>query len=124
MTDLLIDPVTHDLVIEEGFLSYTTDLELIRQRLEITLKTYRGEWFPNALYGVPYLENEDNKVQLLGKGTTPLLELTIKRTILESPNIVSLTSFSLQQDPLLRKVDITFTALTDDGSQVTQTLSL
>ena len=124
MTDLLIDEATHDLVIDQGFLAYTTDLELIRQRLEITLKAYKGEWFANALYGVPYLENEDNKIQLLGKGNRLLLELTIKRTILESPNITSLTSFVLEQDPTLRKIDITFTALTDDGSQITQTLSL
>ena len=124
MTDFYTDPLTHDLSLVEGDIRYTTLEEQTRQRLEITLKTYRGEWFPNILYGVPYLKNANNKTELLGKSNTSLLEIYIKRTILESPNIKELEAFSLTEDPTTRTVSITFEAVMTDGNPITQTVVL
>ena len=124
MTDFYIDPATHDLDLFEGDFRYTTLEEQTRQRLEITLRAYRGEWFANKLYGVPYLENEDNKIELLGKSSTELLEIILKREILDSPNIKQLISFGLVEDKPTRKVTITFEALMIDGNPITQTVVL
>ena len=124
MTDFYIDPTTHDLSLVKGDIRYTTLEEQTRQRLEITLKTYRGEWFVNKLYGVPYLKNEDNQIELLGKSSTEVLEIFLTRTILESPNIKELDSFTLTEDPSTRSVSVVFKAIMTDGNPITQTVVL
>lgn len=48
---------TNDLVINSGDLVLTTTkTEIAAQTLGITLKTFRGEWFLNSQFGVPYLQ--------------------------------------------------------------------
>jgi hypothetical protein len=47
----------NDLIIADGDLTLTTTkTEIAAQTLGITLKTYRGEWFLNSEFGVPYLQ--------------------------------------------------------------------
>ena len=122
MTDFYIDPATHDLAIEDGAFRYTVTGEQTRQRLEITLKTYKGEWFPNKDYGVPYLKNDDNQIELLGKTTEGFLEAVLKEEILSSPNIDQLISFSLDNSRVTREIKVTFEALMEDGTLIAQTV--
>lgn len=54
--DLKLD-VNNDLLLVSGDLTLTTTkTEIAAQTLGITLKTYRGEWFLNSNFGVPYLQ--------------------------------------------------------------------
>ena len=54
--DLKLD-VNNDLLLVSGDLTLTTTkTEIAAQTLGITLKTYRGEWFLNSDFGVPYLQ--------------------------------------------------------------------
>lgn len=47
----------NDLIMADGDLVLTTTrTEIAAQTLGITLKTYRGEWFLNTTFGVPYLQ--------------------------------------------------------------------
>lgn len=47
----------NDLIMNDGDLVLTTTkTEIAAQTLGITLKTYRGEWFLNSNFGVPYLQ--------------------------------------------------------------------
>lgn len=47
----------NDLIMDDGDLVLTTTrTEIAAQTLGITLKTYRGEWFLNTNFGVPYLQ--------------------------------------------------------------------
>lgn len=47
----------NDLIMDDGDLVLTTTrTEIAAQTLGITLKTYRGEWFLNTTFGVPYLQ--------------------------------------------------------------------
>lgn len=47
----------NDLILTGGDLVLTTTkTEIAAQTLGITLKTYRGEWFLNSNFGVPYLQ--------------------------------------------------------------------
>ena len=48
--DLIIDVDSGDLILT------TTKTEIAGQTLGITLKTYRGEWFLNSNFGVPYIQ--------------------------------------------------------------------
>lgn len=60
MTDLYLDPITHDLVLEN------TDLKLVenttddpgetKQAAKVTFKSSRGEWLFDTDFGFPYLQ--------------------------------------------------------------------
>lgn len=57
MFDFLLDETTNDLVITDKDLVFTTtEQESLRQRLSIRLLTYKGEWFLNESYGIPYMQ--------------------------------------------------------------------
>lgn len=57
MFDFLLDETTNDLVISNKDLVFTsTTQESLRQRLSIRLLMYKGEWFLNESYGVPYTQ--------------------------------------------------------------------
>ena len=48
---------SNDLVMVDGDLTLTTTKsEIAAQTLGITLRTFRGEWFLNSNFGVPYLQ--------------------------------------------------------------------
>lgn len=65
MFDLLLDESTNDLILENNDLVLTsTNQESLRQRLSIHLLMYRGEWFLNTEFGVPYMQ------QLIGIART------------------------------------------------------
>ena len=54
--DLKLGP-NNDLIMDDGDLVLTTTrTEIAAQTLGITLNTYRGEWFLNTNFGVPYLQ--------------------------------------------------------------------
>jgi hypothetical protein len=57
MIDLYLDPVTHDLVLEDFTLKATPTLqEQIIQRLKVKLLWFQGEWFLDETYGMPYYQ--------------------------------------------------------------------
>lgn len=95
MSDILFDQELNDIAIEDGDLVYINLKELLaRQVVAITLRTFRGEWFSNINFGVPYLENDNNKVQLLGSKDKGLLDGYLKAAILENEEILSIISFT------------------------------
>lgn len=58
--DWLLDSETNDLVFDstsKDLVFITNNHEDIRQRVAIKLQTYKGEWFINTDYGVPYLQD-------------------------------------------------------------------
>lgn len=125
MTDIYIDPVTHDLDFKAGAFRYTlTEDEATRQRLAITLQTFRGEWFANTNYGVPYLTNKYNKIEILGKGRKDFLDFEIKSVILADKGVVRLISYESIEDKVERKVTISFRATTTNESIIDLTVQI
>lgn len=54
--DLKLD-ARNDLIFTDGDLTLTTTkAEMAGQTLSITLRTFRGEWFMNTNFGIPYLQ--------------------------------------------------------------------
>ena len=125
MSDIYIDPISHDISLANNrMILVGTEEEATRQRVVITLKVYKGEWAFNTQYGVPYLKNDENPIQLLGKSSVDLLDLEIKQAILNTKGIVNLTSFTSVFDKAQRTVEINFTAETESGKLIAVTTSI
>lgn len=55
--DLLIDHEVGDLVFANGYTLTTSDeANVVAQRIYIHLRTFKGEWFMDTTYGVPWFE--------------------------------------------------------------------
>lgn len=89
MNDLELGLESHDLVIENGDLSFL-DLEerVAQQALKINLLTFEGEWFLDVTHGVPYFQS------VLRKGVSKdVVDSVFKQTILNSYNITEILEF-------------------------------
>ena len=122
LVDLFIDPSTGDLDLTNSQMRLTANIEeCVRQKVAITLRAFRGEWVYNILFGVPYLENDNNKVQLFGKTPKAFFDTTIKSAIESVEGIIQVLSFEsilTQPDGL---ISISFSATTESGEVLSPT---
>lgn len=116
--DILLDPITHDIDLVNGttMVLCTQKKDLTRQRVEITLKTFLGEWFANILFGVPYFQT------IYGKNTKNAADIAIKTAIQNVEGIVELISYESSLDSTTRKLTVSFRALSEDGEIIEQEL--
>lgn len=117
MNDLQLSEFTHDLVFIDGdLILLDSESEVARQALTINLLHYKGEWFLDSTYGVPYL------TEILGKvNTTDLPDTIIADKVRESYNISSLdslnSSISVDRSYIIDRIDAT----TEDGEIISIT---
>lgn len=118
MTDIQLDTLNKRLVIENGDLKLISTFgELVRQRVHITLKTFKGEWKFNILFGVPYIANSNNTIQLLGKSVPKdIFDKYIRDAVLSVNGVDSITKFSSILDTSSRSVSISVECLLTDES--------
>lgn len=85
--DLLIDPQTRELVVQDGDLVLVRGVEAVRQAIEIRLRTFAGEWFLDLSRGLPYMT--DSKPVDLAQWRTRIRE-EIRGTlgVAEVPRVV------------------------------------
>lgn len=94
MADLYVSPITGDLDFTGKRLRLTANnAELTRQRITITLRTFKGEWFYNILEGIPYIENPDNPIQLMGKASKSDFDTYIKNAVLAKPFVKNIKQY-------------------------------
>jgi hypothetical protein len=116
MVDIYIDSTTHDIDLTNQTMRLTsTSLELIRQRIDITLSMFRGEWFANIDVGVPYIKNDNNNIQILGASDTDVIDYYIRDAVLGVDGVTSIISYTSVTDKQLRTMSINFTVLTDEN---------
>lgn len=119
MTDLLLDPDTGDLCILNGELCIiTTEEELTRQAIIITLNTFKGEWFRNIDYGTPWIENENNKIALLGKTSRSFVDSQIRLAIKSLPEVVSISEYSSTFNQITGEMSISVGVISKNGNLV------
>lgn len=119
MTDLLIDQNTNDLVIENGdWVLITDEVTLCRQAVVMTLKTFKGEWFADSTFGTPWLANENNPIQILGKVDKGVLDSKVKTEILSNPEVDSIISYTSKLDKVTGKLTINVSVLSPSGSTI------
>jgi hypothetical protein len=117
MTDLTIDRGTGDLQIQNGDLVLIPTIqELVRQQVQITLSTFRGEWSYNTEFGVPYVANENNPIQIFSKTSKNIFDLRMREAIQSTEGVVGIDSYSSVRDPRSQLITVTFTATTNSGN--------
>ena len=115
--DFLINSVSGDIDLSNNTITLVSSIEqLVKQKIEITLRAYRGEWEFNISFGIPYLKNSNNLIQLLGVGDNKrLLDFEIRDAILGKEEILSIISFNSVVDKPSRTYTLTFEAETEEG---------
>lgn len=112
MTDLKLDN-SGDLEVQDGRLVLLPTIqEASRQRTQIRLLTYQGEWFLNVNYGIPYFQQI-----LIKTSDTGPIDSILKEAILEDPDIYQIEEFSSTIS--LNTYHLKFTAVTYSGEIVT-----
>lgn len=104
---LMLDPATHDLVIENGALVIGVS---VAQAIKCNLLFVRGEWFLDRTRGVPYFEQVFVKPVNLAH-----LRSLFSRTIEDTPGVDKVVKLDLDYEETTRMLSINFTASTDEG---------
>lgn len=119
MVDIYIDPATNDIGFANNTMRITQSQgELTRQKIQIWLALYRGEWFANVVAGIPYLKNDFNPVQLLGQPDKSLFDLYIREGILSREGVKSLDRYESIFDKAQRTLSVSFTFTVTEGEVV------
>lgn len=88
--DLLLDPVTHDLVFVNGQATVTqTQADIVTQRLKIVLFTFLGEWFLDETIGVPYFQQIFGKVR-----SKSAIDVIFQNIISQDEGVVEIREFT------------------------------
>lgn len=95
---------------ESGVLQYVDGAERVRQQLEVRLSIFRGEWFLDGEFGVPYFES------ILGKQITLNGALSaIKTEILAVDGVSKINTFEYNFDRKERLLTVNFEVETPYG---------
>ena len=106
--DLLLDPDTGDLRIENGDLVLGVD---IAQAINIQLRWLAGEWFRDTRLGIEYFTHGKNP-------DVDYIAAQIRTAISETPQVAEVTRFVYSLDARTRKLSVDWAAITDDGESV------
>lgn len=87
----------------------------VAQEVITRLGLIQGEWYLDNEQGVPW------KTQILGYNTQSTRDLVIKNTILTTPGVVTLNSYSSSLDPATRLYDVSAEIITAFGTTVVST---
>lgn len=97
-------------IIKNGDIIIIDGAEAVRQKLELSLTLWYGEWFLDTEKGMPYLTDVLGKQMLL----TSVIAV-IKMKIMEVEGITKIEKFLYEFDRKNRKLNIDFSVLTEYG---------
>lgn len=118
--DFFLDPKTNDIDISNNFTMRTTANieESSRQQVQISLGTFKGEWFADVNAGIPYLRNDNNTVKALGEESKDFIDALIQDDILSRENIVSITSYESTFTRATGALEVVASATTKQGDVI------
>ena len=110
--DFYIDPKTGDWSLENGTTIRMCNnyQELTRQRLLIRLSMFRGEWFADVNFGIPYFES------IYGKDNQAATDSILKAAIRNTEGVIRITKFLSELDKKTRLYTLTFSVTTREGA--------
>lgn len=84
--------------------------EAVAQRIAITLKTFRGEYFLDTSFGAPWYQN------ILVKGVgIRLIDSILRRLIINVPGVIEMIEYSSSRDTGARSLRVEFKVRVADG---------
>ena len=113
MRALALDLTTGDLAISAGRLQLVNDTDAVRQKLQMRLRLWAGEWFADTSVGIPF-------ASILGQKASQLFaETTLRRAITTCPGVAALESFNFSV--VNRHATVTFRVRAVTGETITVT---
>ena len=112
--DLLLDPVTHDIIYINGKTLVTqSKADVVAQRLKIKLSTFLGEWFLDLDVGIPYFQQILNKIR--NKST---VDTIFQKAIMEDPDVIEMISYTSDLDGRTRTFSLDFAVRVENNEIV------
>lgn len=114
--DLLLD-TDGDLVVDTDA-HFTTGLQAVQQGCQIRLQTFRGEWFLDRDFGIPYLENDIVPAAdaILGGKFNPVKTRSAFRDmLLVTPGVLDITMLTAEFEGSTRTLTVGWRVTTDLG---------
>lgn len=108
--DIALDPETGDLLMRDGDLVLISGAEAIAQHIRMRLSCWLGEWVLDRTVGFPLVDRV-----FVANPNIPLISSLVRRTIEDTPGVVSVTALALDFDRSARTLSGTFTATSDAG---------
>ena len=106
-------------LVDGKFVFLETIQESVRQRLQTKFRTFKGEWFLNTLYGIPYREGTyGGKFEkgILGKGYNKKeIDAIYIAAANEDPEVIRIVYFNSTLNSYTREYDVTMEVLTTEG---------
>lgn len=110
MTDLLLDPITHDLVYTDGDLELVSGKEEIAQRVKVTLLTQLTEWAFDQDFGVPYREEI-----LIKNFDLDAIQARLTAVMAGVSGVTGVRDLTLSVDALTRELTVSAILDTEEG---------
>lgn len=109
--DLKLDPLTHDLALDEtGDVLLLDGIEAIAQQIRIRLLFVRGEWFLDRREGTPYVG------EIWGEpADTNQLAAIFRQVVATTPGVLSVERLTVTFDDDTRSASVDFVARTEAG---------
>lgn len=117
MSDLYLDPQTHDLVVDDlgrlVMVGMTADADdqaaMIAQRVRCRLLWWRGEWYLDQRQGTPWRE------ALLGRPSDERIKRALADSLLSVPGVAAVVSLTVARGAG-RSVTVTWSVRADTGA--------
>ena len=116
--DIAINSGTNDLDFIDNGLYLNEGRRAVAQRIRIKFGTFKGEWFLNLNHGIPYRQDI-----LIKNPDTTKIASTLRKQILDTPEVTSLSSFTTNFNSNTRQYELSFEALTSEGEIAAVTAS-
>jgi hypothetical protein len=110
---------TDDLVLVDGDLALTDGSAAVVQAVKQRLRFFLGEWFADESIGTPYFQSI-----LVKAPSLPAIREIFRREILATPGIASVTSVDLDHTATARSLTVTFVAVMEDGTTISDSLEV
>ena len=114
--DIKIDPVTGDIIIQDGDVVTIRDEDVIIQNVSVTLLTFSGgdDWPFDPTLGAPWFRDKQTGRVILGNNQVRDVESILKAVISGVDGVDELVQFGLDYDPK-RLLTVEFKIRTEFG---------
>lgn len=107
ISDIKLDSVTWDIVIENNDIKFTGGTDGIQQHIRQYLQMFKGEYPFDLTRGIPYHD------EFFKKNYNPIIiDSILKNAIIDIPGVIELKEFLLDIDNATRILSLNFRVLT------------